>query len=380
MSTTVSSPAAGTAHVMNKKLGFVAMVLSATGMGFVGTFGRLATPIDPSTGAKYITGDFLAFGRMTMGALGFLLILIFVKKVAQLRSTKLSFAVVAGGLSIGASLALYVSSTLMTTIANAVFLIYTGPLVSAILAWIFLKERISILNGLFLVLVFIGMLMTIGLVNWSVGEGVTFGIQLGSDPNLPNKVMGDIFGLLSGVFYGLALFFYRYRGDIDSEVRGFWNFTFGMAGALIVMAFRMTLLDPTNPIEVMTPTHWGWAIGMFLFCGLFAIGFLVVAGKHLLAVELSTVSYWECVVALFLGIFIWHEPLTPIGFAGGILIVGGGMAPIIISFVKGLIDESMAVVPAEEGSQEEKLKEKRDVIDEAMVEVPAEETPPIPER
>jgi drug/metabolite transporter (DMT)-like permease len=113
-----------------------------------------------------VLGDFLAFGRMTVGCLGFLVIILLAKRLTDLRTTKISFSVVAGGLAIGASLALYVSSTLMTSIANAVFLIYTGPLFSAILAWIFLKERISARNAVFLTLVFIGMAFTIGLVSY----------------------------------------------------------------------------------------------------------------------------------------------------------------------------------------------------------------------
>ncbi len=320
--------------VMNKKLGFIAMILSATGMGLVGTFGRLATPINPATGTKYIIGDFLAFGRMTVGALGMVLILLAVRKIALLRTTKISFTVVAGGLSIGMSLAFYVSSTLMTSIANAVFLIYTGPLFSAILAWIFLKEKISLKQAFYLVLVFVGMLMTIGLINYTAGEGLTLGLELGTNSKYPNKVVGDIFGLVSGLFYGLALFFYRYRGDIDSEVRAFWNFVFGALGAIVVMVFRIMTLDSTNPLQVMTSSNSAWASGMFVVCGLFALGFLVVAGKNLLAVELSTTSYWECVVALFLGLFFWNEALTPIGLIGGLLIVVGGMAPIFDIFTK----------------------------------------------
>lgn len=326
MSTQTASP---TGHVMNKKLGFTAMLLSATGMGFVGTFGRLATPINPATDARYVIGDFLAFGRMTVGALGMLAIILLMKKMPQFRQTKISFSVVAGGLAIGMSLAFYVSSTLMTTIANAVFLIYTGPLFSAILAWIFLKEKIDLKNALFLLLVFIGMVFTIGLVNYSAGAGLTFGLDLAPNPEMPNKVMGDIFALASGLFYGLALFFYRYRGDIEEEVRSFWNFIFGAVGAIAVMIFRMTTLDPTNPLEVMTPTNWAWAVGMFLVCGLFAIGLLPVAGKHLLAVELSTVSYWECVVGIILGAVVWQESMTLIGALGGLLIIIGGVGPML---------------------------------------------------
>ncbi len=316
---------------MNKKLGFVAMILSATGMGFVGTFGRLATPINPDTGTRYIIGDFLAVGRMTVGALGMLVIVLLVKKLPELRRTKLSFSVVAGGLSIGMSLAFYVSSTLMTSIANAVFLIYTGPLFSAILAWIFLRERITWKSACFLGLVFIGMLMTIGLINYASGIGFTFGLDFAPNPEMPNKALGDLFGLASGLFYGLALFFYRYRGDISGEVRSFWNFIFGIVGATIVMIFRMNALDPTNPLEVMTPTNWAWAVALFIVCGLFAIGLLPIAGKNLLAVELSTTSYWECVVALILGALVWHEAMTMIGAIGGFLIILGGIGPIFLS-------------------------------------------------
>ncbi|MGM0384524.1 MAG: DMT family transporter [Actinomycetota bacterium] len=314
---------------MNKKLGFTAMFLSATGMGFAGTFGRLSTPVNPETGARYITGDFLAFGRMTVGALGMLAIILLVKQLPDLKGTKLSFSVVAGGLAIGMSLAFYVSATLMTTLANAVVLIYTGPLFSAILAWIFLKEKIDLKNAFFLALALIGMVMTIGLINVVEGEGLRFGFDLGVNPDMPNKIMGDVFGLASGVFYGLALFFYRFRRDIGEEVRSFWNFTFGALGAAAIMIIRMNTLDPTNPLEVMTPTNWAWAVGMFLVSGLFAIGLLPVAGKHLLAIELSTVSYWEVVVGLILGALVWNESMTPIGALGGLLVIIGGMGPML---------------------------------------------------
>ncbi len=318
-----------TAAPMNKRLGFGAMIASATGMGLVGFLSRGAVPthvVDGET-VKYVLGDFLATGRMLTGALGFLLIIYFTHKWTALRTTRVSFSVVAGGLAIGMSLALYVSATLMTTIANAVFLIYTGPLFSAILAWIFLKEKISLRNGLFLALVFGGMLLTIGLVTYTPEAGLSVGLQLGTDPDFPMKAVGDLFALGSGVFYGLALFFYRYRGDMESGVRGFWNFVFGAIGALMVMVLRYNFLDDSTP-SVMTRNNWMWAAALFLVCGFFAIGFLVVAGKHLSAVELSVVAYWETVVALFIGYFIFGETMTVLAMIGGAMIVIGGIGPI----------------------------------------------------
>jgi drug/metabolite transporter (DMT)-like permease len=319
MSTITLAPTG--APVMNKKLGFVSMLISATGMGFVGFFGRYATPEILKASGEVI-GDFLALGRMSFGVVGFFFIVLLTGKLHLLRTTRVSFAVVAGGVCIGTSLALYVSSTTLTSIANAVFLIYTGPLFSAILAWVFLKERISPRNATFLGLVFVGMILTIGIVNFTAGEGLTFGLDFGGE-----NFRGDMRAIGSGVFYGLALFFYRYRGDMASEVRGFWNFVFAAVACLAIVSVHRP------KVSAMTATNWQWAIGMFIVCGFVALGFLVVAGKHLLAVELSCVSYWECLVALPIGLIAFSEPITLVAGIGGLLIIIGGMGPMLVELV-----------------------------------------------
>ena len=328
MSQTTSTESSVTDYVMNKKLGAVAMLLSATGMGLVGTFSR-GTTAGLAEADKSVIGSFLAFGRMTVGLLGFILILLLTKKTGLFRRTRLSTTVVLGGVSIGLSLGCYISSTLMTSLSNAVFLIYTGPLFCTLLACIFRKEKISLLSGIFLSLVFIGMLLTIGIVGFKDG-GLTFGLDLSaSSPEFPSKSLGDLLGLLSGVFYGLAMFFYGYRKDVDSVVRGVWNFLWAAAATLAMSI----ILRPWHGVSSFTPANWMWAVVLFVVCGLFALGFLVVAGRNLPAVEYSTISYWECPVAILCGLLFWGESLTPAGTVGGVLIIGGGLAPIILDAV-----------------------------------------------
>ena len=199
----------------------------------------------------------------------------------------------------------------------------------ALLARIFRKEKISVLSGIFLSLVFIGMLLTIGIIDFKNGS-LTFGLDLSATtPEFPQKSLGDLLGLLSGIFYGLALFFYGYRKDVDSIVRGVWNF-FWAACATLVMSI---VLRPWHGVSTFTATNWMWAVALFLVCGLFALGFLVVAGRNLPAVEYSTISYWECPVAILCGLLVWGEKLTPMGMIGGLLIVGGGLAPIIVDAI-----------------------------------------------
>ncbi len=329
MSQTSSAESSVTEYVMNKKLGAIAMLLSATGMGLVGTISR-GTTAGLADADKSVIGSFLAFGRMSVGLLGFILILIFTGKAGLFRRTRLSTTVILGGVSIGLSLGCYISSTLMTTISNAVFLIYTGPLFCALLARIFRKEKISVLSGIFLSLVFIGMLLTIGIISINDDGNLTFGLDLSTGTSeLPQKSLGDLLGLLSGVFYGLALFFYGYRKDVDSIVRGVWNF-FWAACATLVMSI---VLRPWHGVASFTAANWMWAVALFLVCGLFALGFLVVAGRNLPAVEYSTISYWECAVVILCSLLIWREQLSTMGIIGGLLIVGGGLAPIAVDAV-----------------------------------------------
>ena len=330
MSQTSSAESSVTEYVMNKKLGAIAMLLSATGMGLVGTISRGATA-GLAHADKSVIGSFLAFGRMSVGLLGFILILILIltRKVGLFRRTRLSTTVILGGVSIGLSLGCYISSTLMTTMTNAVFLIYTGPLFCALLARIFRKEKISVLSGVFLSLVFLGMLPTIGIIDIKNGS-LTFGLDLSTgNPKFPQKSLGDLLGLLSGVFYGLALFFYGYRKDVDSVVRGVWNF-FWASCATLAMSI---VLRPWHGVASFTAGNWMWAVVLFLVCGLFALGFLVVAGRNLPAVEYSTISYWECAVVIVCSLLIWKEQLSPMGIIGGLLIVGGGLAPIVVDAV-----------------------------------------------
>ncbi len=302
----------GRLHV-NKNLGFATMAVSATLMGFVGYFARhIAT-----------TGDVIAFFRMLAGATGCLLILAFARRLPALRSTRLSPAMVVGGMALGTCLAAYVSATKFTSLANAVFLIYTGPLISAILAAIFLKERIKPLTTVFLGLVFVGMILILGLVTID-GSGVSVGLSFSGD-----TFKGDMLGLLSGAGYGLFLFLSRYRTDVASDVRGFYNFVFGAIGIGIIFVFSGPSLAD------MDGSSWVWLIAMAALIGFGALGLLTVAGRHLRAVELSTVSYWECVVGAAVGVIAFSEAMSAMQVIGGAFIIAGGMGEVVSSLRRG---------------------------------------------
>ena len=205
-------------YQMKTGWGTIAMLISATGMGLVPLFSRWATRTDMFDGTLGLNagdsiGALMACGRMGMGVLFFVILMVATHKVKTFKELKLTPAIALGGLMIGMSLACYVTSTLLTTVANAVLFIYTGPVICVLAARIFRKEPMSGLQWICLLVVFIGMLFGEGLLGFGVG-GQFFGLDFSletSTPEFPQKGVGDAFGLLSGLFYGLSMFYHGSR-------------------------------------------------------------------------------------------------------------------------------------------------------------------------
>ena len=326
-------------YQMKTGWGTIAMLISATGMGLVPLFSRWATRTDMFDGTMGLNagdsiGALMACGRMGMGVLFFVILMVATHKVKTFKELKLTPAIALGGLMIGMSLACYVTSTLLTTVANAVLFIYTGPVICVLAARIFRKEPMSGLQWICLLVVFIGMLFGEGLLGFGVG-GQVFGLDFSletSTPEFPQKGVGDAFGLLSGLFYGLSMFFNGYRKDADTTARGVWNFIFAVLGAGLITIILNSLGSQPGMENWALSVHfttfnWIGAVLLWIICGPIALGFLLVAGRNLPAADYGTIAYWEVPVAIFVGLVVFGEALTVNTIIGGLMIIAGGAIP-----------------------------------------------------
>lgn len=311
-----------------KLKGFAFMFLSSSLMGGIGAFARY---IDTS-------GDVIAFSRSFVGFLGMLVILAAMKRFNVVKATRFSPGILFSGIFLGLLSMLYVMATQMTTLANAAFLIYTGPVYSTILATVFLKEPFTKATAGALAAVFVGCLMIIGIINYSAGEGLTFGLDLD-----PQYTEGNLIALLSGVAYGLFLFVSRYRTDVASEVRAFYNFLF----AFITIGVFVVVWRPD--LSEMNPRSWIVLVIAALVTGFGAFFFLTVAAKILLAGELATISYQETIMATLLGLILFSEPLSLIQALGGALIIIGGVSQILLSTRKTTTPHEAATTAGDAG-------------------------------
>lgn len=289
------------------------MFVSSSLMGGIGAFARFIEA----------PGLFISFCRNFAGLILMFMVFLFTKKHFQLRELKITPTIVLSGIFLGLLSGLYVMSTQMTTLANAAFLIYTGPIYSTILAAIFLKEKFTKVTAFSLIAVFVGCLLIIGIINYTPVDGVTVSLSLD-----PQYAMGNLVALGSGVAYGLFLFFSRYREDVDSNLRSYSNFIFASITLAILLVF-------TRPdLSEMTTRGWIVLVIAAFVTGAGAFYLLTRASRILLAGELATISYQETIMATLLGVFMFSEPLTGIQMLGGALIIIGGLAQIIFSTKK----------------------------------------------
>lgn len=332
------------------------MFCSSSLMGGIGAFARF---IDAP-------GDFISFWRNFAGLIALSIIFLFIGGFKKLKMTRFSGTMLLSGIFLGLLSGLYCLSTQYTTLANASFLIYTGPIYSTILAAIFLKEKINFKGICCIIAVVIGMLFIVGIIT---PEGLTLDLD-------PKYSFGNAIAFASGVAYGLYLFFSRYREDCDSNVRSWWNFLFGSLSIVVLLIWHHFFLQPLAYTEkingatqfdangqiithawnmfTMSGSSWAVLIAAALITGFGAFYLLTFATKRLKAGELAAISYQETIMASLLGLIMFGEVMTTFQLIGGALIIIGGVAQIFFSTKAANENaddvEAGAAVPAQVGA------------------------------
>jgi drug/metabolite transporter (DMT)-like permease len=189
---------------------------------------------------------------------------------------------------------LFVTSTKLTTAANAIFLQYTAPIYIVLLAFWFLHEKPSRADWGSMFIIFLGLLLFFG------------------DKLSTNGFYGNILAVLSGVTSALMIVSFRAQKDGAPE-----------ESVLIASLFMALFGFPFVLKEAWTVTNWL----IIAFLGLFQIGlafvFFTKAIKHIPALEANLVGTLEPVlnpvwVFLFLG-----ESMGSFALFGGLIVLGG---------------------------------------------------------
>ncbi len=285
---------AGTATADGQRiaLAFVALVLGAIAMGASPLFVRWAD-VGPYASAFWRT--FLALPLLWAWAR-------FERNGKPADRPRIDRAVVLAGLFFTGDLFFWHLAILGTTVANATFLATTAPIWVALGAWIVLSESI-------------GPRILVGLVLCLAGGVALVGESYGF---APQRLMGDLFGAATAVFFGLYVLAVR----AARTRRGAAELMFLSTAISALCLFAIALVAEPQ----IMPRSMQGAVALLALALISQ-----VAGQGLIAVALGTlpatfsalVIFLEAIAAAAFGWLLLGETLGLAQMLGGVLILIG---------------------------------------------------------
>ena len=185
----------------------------------------------------------------------------------------------------------FVFAIMHTSIANTLVIISTGPIWIAIIAWLTLRERASLVTWLAMIIVFIGIYIVMS---------ANFGGQ---------NIVGDIFALITAILMGFTFTLvrkYKAVNMVPTMAIG------GVIAAIIACIFAPTLvLKPEAIIYVV-------AMGVIL-----AISFslITIAPRYMPAAEVGMIMPLETVLGTLIAWRVINEVPSSNAIIGGIIVV-----------------------------------------------------------
>ena len=200
-----------------------------------------------------------------------------------------------GGLLIGffsgISTGTFVFAIVYTSIANALVIISTGPIMIAIVAWFLLKEKSSLITWVSMIIVFIGI--------YIVMSG-SFGGK---------SLVGDLFALVTAVMMGFTFTLTRKYKDINMVPV---NAIGGLIAAFIALVMAQKI---TVPSEVV-----GYIIAMGAILSV-SFSLITIAPRYMPAAEVGMIMPLETVLGSLIAWYVINEVPSVNALIGGTIVI-----------------------------------------------------------
>jgi drug/metabolite transporter (DMT)-like permease len=245
------------------------------------------------------------FGPQATGFWRFLIALPLIAGVIYAQGGRLghpSLMSLIAGTFFGLDIAFWHASLIMTSVANATFIVNLGTAAVGLVAWIALNERPTKLWPLAIGIALLGALL----------------LSRGAEGEDAGALQGDLLALLAAVMVGLYLFVAKLARRTESAM----NVLFWSTAATLVVSTIATLVKQ----ERLEPVDWTWLITPFflaLIAHLLGQG-LIVAGVGRTPAALAGLLLLIQPVASALAAWpLFGEALSPVQMAGAALILVG---------------------------------------------------------
>jgi modulator of FtsH protease HflK len=224
------------------------------------------------------------------------------------------------GLALAVASSTFVGGYAFTTVANTIFLHNLAPIAAFPLAYWLFKERPSpaALTGGALAILGVGLLSGVSVFNVSHFASTRF-------------LAGDALALLSAGGYAAVIVITRV-----TRVRG-TPILPTLTVAWTVAAVVLVLLAVFTGNLAMPPATLPWVVGLALVSTNLPFYLLNLGLRTLPAGTVSVLAMAEVVFATLVGLVIFHEMPSPLGWIGGVLVVAG--------LVQAIVDRGEAASP-----------------------------------
>jgi drug/metabolite transporter (DMT)-like permease len=206
----------------------------------------------------------------------------------------------AAGFFFAADLSVWHWSIRLTSIANATLLVNLAPVLVALAAWLWLRERLSIGIVCSLLLALAGM-----------------GALIGGDFELSHgMVLGDVLGVVTAFFYaGYQLTVFRLRASVATASVMAWS---GLVSAALLLPAAVVAHERILPVS---STGWLTLISLALISQVAGQSLIAYAMAHLSA-TFSSIGLLLQPVAAALFAWLWlNEAMGPLQIAGGLTVL-----------------------------------------------------------
>jgi len=202
--------------------------------------------------------------------------------------------------------ATFILSNFYTTVANAIALSFTAPVFAAVLAWLFLKERIRPLHQLAAVGGIAGVCVMV--LHRSPSAGEASGLS-------PNLSLGNALALVSGAVFGGYLVLARKFAAHEAEVVTATLWQFLLLAAILAPVTVFTVFRGISGVSFVY-------LGVFgVLCTAAPILLINLSALFLKAHEIGIVALSEVPFSIFLGMLLVGEYPSRVSWVGIVLIV-----------------------------------------------------------
>lgn len=270
--------------------GYLLLVIYSFLSGFVGIIVKLIQGIDAYS---------IVFLRAVIAASFILLFLIFRKKLSELRIVS-PLNTILMGIFEGISVVLYFLAVMMTNVSNALFLVFTAPIFSAIFARVFLKEKITKETIIGICVVMVGIIVLLDPRSFSFTSKDT---------------LGSILALLSGLFYAaMATAAKPLMKKVSGYYSAFWEY-------VIISLMFILLFKPNHPGLIIS--NWAQLLLLGILCSGVAVIIFMEGVKRIPAQKVFIITSLEPVMGTIFAAIILKEAPTIYVFIGGAIILAG---------------------------------------------------------